>query len=215
MTIMPVQSILSAFPALRLGPICEIFFPSINTSAFSKSPTLGSRLRTMASFSTIRLDWASAGPTNVGEPSPAAASPSAPALDLRNSRRVFLPRADVSARGVGASSTFLGMGRLRRIDFSFREDQERPRLRGKSERAGARSAVRGAWRKQPPHDRSSEGQHGAELDHAAVLNQRRLEPQRAIVGVFHQNGAAVENVVEVQIPLQADPFGQLEAFSQP
>jgi hypothetical protein len=114
MTIMPVQSILSAFPAFRFGPICEIFFPSINTSAFSKSPTLASRLRTMASVSTIRLDWASAGPTSVPEPSPAVASPSALALDLRNSRRVFLLGADVSASVVGASSTFV-MGRLRRI----------------------------------------------------------------------------------------------------
>ena len=57
----------------------------------------------MPSFSRIRRDWAATGPTIVCEPSAVAATPSAPALDLRNSRRELLLGVDVSASGVGAS----------------------------------------------------------------------------------------------------------------
>src|SRR5204863_350389 len=42
---MPVQSILSAFPAFRFGPTWRIFFPSMRTSAFSNSPSIGSAKR--------------------------------------------------------------------------------------------------------------------------------------------------------------------------
>src|SRR4029453_5904021 len=90
-----------------------------------------------------------------------------------------------------------------------------PPLRGGRKELARRAPCGRLGGSSLPHGRSSEGQHGAELDHAAVLNQRGLEPQWAIVGVFHQNGAAVENVVDVQIPLEPDSLRQLEAFSQP
>src|SRR4029077_7712493 len=68
---------------------------------------------------------------------------------------------------------------------------------------------------RPPDGRSSEGQVRAELHHAAVLDQRGLEPQWTEVGIFHLNGAAVKQVVDVEIARQADPLIQLKAFAQP
>src|SRR5438309_2106725 len=54
MTIRSVASIAAADAALRFGPTAAIFLPSISTSAFSKSPTLGSMLSTMPPFSRTR-----------------------------------------------------------------------------------------------------------------------------------------------------------------
>src|SRR5438128_520981 len=60
---------------------------------------------------------------------------------------------------------------------------------------------------RPP---SSEDEVGAELDHAAVLHQRWLQPQRAISHVLDLDGAVVQHVVEVQVPGQANPLGELD-----
>ena len=54
MTIMPRQSTTLALLALMLGRIATIFLPSMSTSAFSKSPTAGSSVRTTAFFSRMR-----------------------------------------------------------------------------------------------------------------------------------------------------------------
>src|SRR6267378_65130 len=113
MTIVPEQSTISASPAETVGATSAILLPSIRTSAFSKSPTRGSRLSTTPPRSRMRRlrpsptrPCRSAGvaersppawPALVvsdGLPQPAAgivaaASPAAPAL--MNSRRLARP----------------------------------------------------------------------------------------------------------------------------
>src|SRR5687767_11256896 len=54
MTMVPRQSTTSASPAVRFGPTAAIVLPSIRTSACSKSPTFGSRLRTTPPRSKTR-----------------------------------------------------------------------------------------------------------------------------------------------------------------
>src|SRR5262249_42632525 len=51
-----------------------------------------------------------------------------------------------------------------------------------------------------------ERQQPTELNHAAVLDQRGLEPQWAVIEILHLNGTAVQYVVEVEIASQADPW---------
>ena len=102
----PVQSITRPW-ALRLGPTATIRFPSISTSAFSKSPTSGSRLSTMPPFSTflpgslfhrIGTSGAAVGvvPASIPGATAAATTPAAP--PFRNSRR------DVALWDPGSSS---------------------------------------------------------------------------------------------------------------
>src|SRR5437867_4347979 len=97
MTIAPEQSTTSASEAETLGAIWAIFFPSMRMSAFSKSPTFASRLRTTPPRSRMRRllaspvkFWASgAAAARAGEscalPHDAPARPAAPAV--RKSRR--------------------------------------------------------------------------------------------------------------------------------
>src|SRR2546427_3003273 len=63
--------------------------------------------------------------------------------------------------------------------------------------------------------RSSKGQVGADLDHAAVLNYQGLFPQWAVREIFQLNGTAVQHVVEVKIARQADPLRELHPFGHP
>src|SRR4051794_4574960 len=123
MTMVPEQSIFSP-PASRLGPTATIFFPSISTSAFSKSPTPGSRVRTTPPFSTLRfgsrfltVSLAVTPAANVAAAAGApdatatAASPEAPVS--RNSRRELPPRAGPSMLAVDGSGMSSALLRLR------------------------------------------------------------------------------------------------------
>src|SRR5207248_438359 len=72
---------------------------------------------------------------------------------------------------------------------------------------------KGAYPERVAASRSSEGQIGAELHHAAVLDQRWLKPQRTVVEVFNLNGTAIQDVVQVEITRQPNPLCQLHALA--
>ena len=74
----------------------------------------------------------------------------------------------------------------------------RPRDRGdplETMRRARRSRPSGRWQLV--------GDRRAELQHAAVLNARGLQPPRTVVGVQHVNGRPVEHVVDVEVALEA------------
>src|SRR5437867_4211292 len=113
MTIVPEQSTTSASVAEMLGRTSAINFPSIGTSALSKSPTTGSRLSTTPPFSRMRrlrpspmVSWVS---TGVADRTPASgvAAKEAPAnpAAARNSRRdeEFLDMFSLSETGLVAN----------------------------------------------------------------------------------------------------------------
>src|SRR5262245_42324967 len=99
MTIVPEQSTTSASAAVIPGAICAILFPSISTSAFSKSPIFGSSVSTTPPRSRMRRlrasptrSWVCAvvvvcWPLTCEVPHAAAAIPATAVAAVRNSRR--------------------------------------------------------------------------------------------------------------------------------
>ena len=99
MTIMFDASITAAV-AWRSGPTAAIFDPSISTSAFSKSPSLESIVRTTPPFKRTRCPGAPLGGTSLARPveaqpanpaPPAALATSPVVLEPRNPRREITP----------------------------------------------------------------------------------------------------------------------------